>query len=76
MATYLRGGPQVDDTVQLEVPAELAVQPAVPVLIDGPLRVVQAPVLVEVGGKDVPEGRHFACWKQIKKRSADSIGME
>lgn len=35
--------------------AKLVVQPAVPVLVDGPLRVVHALALVQVGSKDVPE---------------------
>lgn len=51
---YLRWSSQVDDTIQLNVFAKLAVQPAVPVLVHGPLRLVQALTLIEVCSKDVP----------------------
>lgn len=37
---------------------ELAVQPAVAVLVDGPLRLIQALPLIQVGCKDVPGTRH------------------
>lgn len=51
---YLWWCSEVDDAVQLDVFAKLAVQPAVPVLVDWPFCVIQTLALVEVGCKDVP----------------------
>lgn len=53
----LRLGPQVDDAIQLNVFAKLAVQPAMPVLVDGPLRLIHTLALIQVSSEDVPESR-------------------
>lgn len=37
---YLWFGPQVNDAIQLDVLAEMFMQPTVPVLINGPLRLI------------------------------------
>ena len=54
--TYLWRSSEVDDAVHLDLLAELGVQPAVPVLVDGPLFLRHTAALIEVGCKDVPEG--------------------
>lgn len=59
---YLGRSSEVDNTVQLNVLAKLAVQPAVPVLVHGPFCVVHALVLIEVSREDVPE-------KQVESRN-------
>lgn len=52
---YLGRCSEVDDTVQLDVLAKLVVQPAMPVLVDGPFGLIQAFALVQVGCENVPE---------------------
>lgn len=52
---YLRWSSEIDDTIQLNVLAKLAVQPAVPVLVHGPFCLIHALVLIEISCKDVPE---------------------
>lgn len=51
---YLGWSSQVDDTIQLNILAKLAVKPAVPVLVHRPFCLIQALALIEVGCEDVP----------------------
>ena len=53
----LRLGTQVDDAIQFNLFAKLMVQPAMPVLVYGPLRLIYTLTFIQVSGKDVPENR-------------------
>lgn len=67
---YLRWSSEIDDTIQLNVLAKLAVQPAVPVLVHGPFCLIHARVLIEISCKDVPE-------KQVEtKRKGSAFSLQ
>lgn len=53
LGVYLGCSSEVNDTIQLNIPAKLAVQPAVPVLVHRPLGLIQTLALIEVSCKDV-----------------------
>lgn len=65
---YLWWGSEVDDTIQLNVLAKLAVQPAMPVLVHSPLGLIHALALVQVGCKYVPGEQGKFTDKAFQKR--------
>lgn len=65
---YLWWSSEVDDTIQLNVLAKLAVQPAMPVLVHSPLCLIHALALVQVGCKYVPGEQGKFTDKAFQKR--------